>query len=226
MTRDTDHIPAAPFWRKALSRRRRGSVSLEAVLAFPVMMVVFGAIAQIMLLAQARLYVEQAAYAAARSALVHKCRPVDPRFAIKYPLSAAIMATCQDKPQMWENAASWALVGAAPSSNRGCSTAPQAAIEVFNATGPVRSHLTTALTNRLCYAFNNANVTVTVEWLDFVDWPLAPNTPVRLLNNDAAPIKATVEFKYPLTTPFRLFISDGKDGDHHYYMGSATVVLL
>lgn len=228
MTRPARHIAAPMATRKSLfARRRRGSVSIEAILAFPVLLVLFGGVAQVMLLAQSRLYVEQAAYAAARSALAHKCPPFDPIFAAKYPISAAAMATCRDADHAhnWKNAASWALVAAAPSSDRGCTDHPQAAVEIFEATNPQRN-LTPALKNRLCYAFDDNNFAVTVEWMDTVKWPVTGNTEVPVAFARAKPIKATVKFKYPLTTPFRRFISDEKEGDHYYRWGEATVVLL
>jgi len=57
--------------------RRRGSAGLEAALALPIMLILFGAVSQVMITAQSRVHLEQAAHAAARSAMVHLCPPFD-----------------------------------------------------------------------------------------------------------------------------------------------------
>ncbi|MEM8631802.1 MAG: hypothetical protein AAGF74_11230 [Pseudomonadota bacterium] len=214
----TNH-PNIPGW---LLKRRRGSVAMEAVLAFPALLILFSAVSQIMILAQSRVYVEQAAYAAARSALVHKCPPFDPLAAFKSPVAAVRQFNCQDTPQKWEDAARWALVAAAPSSSfataRGqCPVLP--ASTQITAASPLTGSLQTAVTNRVCYAFEPDNVEVDVAW--------KPGSLPSLAGAHAVPIEATVRFKYPLTTPFRRFIHDGKRADGTYWRwGQATVVLL
>lgn len=203
-----------------VSKRRRGSVGLEATLSVPALLVLFGGVAQVMVLSQSRMYVEQAAYAAARSALVHKCPPFDPVAAFKSPMAGLAAYQCQDNPQKWEDAARWALVPAAASSDfsstRG--TCPQITAGHQILGGPSGS-ASEAVKNSLCYAFEPENVEVTVEWM---------NTGLnQYLPDTATPIRATVRFKYPLSTPFRRFINDGKRGDGTYWRwGEATVELL
>lgn len=203
-----------------LGRRRSGIVSIEAILAFPMVLTLFAAVAQVMVTAQARTYVEMAAYAAARSALVHKCLPkdIELRLATRYALPS--IPNCQDDPQKWEDAARWALVPASATSDlsqgRGC---PQirAGVELVKGTGKFAGK-DQALRNAICYAFEDANVSVSVEWVRSPQSYLkAPKT---------LPIRATVEFRYPLSTPFRRFIKDGERGDGTYWrLGKATVEL-
>jgi len=194
-------------WRHTLSRRRRGAVGIEAVLAFPTLLILFGAVAQIMILGQARTYVEGAAYAAARSAMVYKCRPFD--------------LLCTDQPQKWEDAARWALIGASSPSDfakgRGACPDIAAAREALAGTRKTGG-FDAALANAICYAYEPGNVTVDVAW-DQSGLNLLPGA-------TAIPIRAKVRFKTPLSTPFRRFVSDGKRGDGTYWRwGEATVVL-
>lgn len=185
-----------------LKRRRRGSIGLEAVLALPVVLLIGGIIAQTMLLAQNRLYVEQAAYAAARSALVHMCPTFD--------------LTCrQTKKAPWEDAARWTLVAAAPSSGfakaRGnCGNLP-AGVELMK-TAKLNGRLTTALENRICYVTERGNVSVEIE---------------RPIRAGVRTIRATVYFKSALTTPIQKLLSEGKHADGTpWRMLSATVEIL
>lgn len=194
-------------WRHIMKRRRAGAVSLEAVLAFPSVLLLFAAVAQIMILAQARTYLELAAYAAARSAIVHKCRPFEP--------------LCTDQPQKWHDAARWALIGAASPSGfakvRGDCPDIVAARQSLAGTGRTGGY-DEALANALCYAYEPGNVEVEVGWVQ---------TGLNLLPGASSiPMRATVRFRTPLSTPFRRFLSDGKRGDGTYWRwGEATVVL-
>lgn len=97
-------------------KRRRGSITLEAALSIPVLLILFGSVSQVMILAQSRMYVEQAAYAAARAAMVYKCPPFDPVAAFKSPFAALAGFQCNDQPQKWEDAARWALIASSSSS--------------------------------------------------------------------------------------------------------------
>lgn len=216
-------IPQAPRARQFVMRRRRGSISMEAVLALPVLLILFGAVTQFMVLSQARLYVEQAAYAAARSAMVHKCPLFDPLQAFKSPAAAIVGFECEDRPQKWEDAARWALVAASSASQfstaRGNCPQITAGKQLITGTGQV-GNLSSAVSNSLCYAYEPENVTVEVEWVQ--TGLLSP-----LQGSTAVPMRATVKFKYPLSSPFRRFIHDGKRADGTYWKwGEATVVLL
>lgn len=201
---------------------RSGSVSLEFALLLPVVIFIFGILAQYLSLSQSRIYVHQAAYAAARSALVHKCLPTEYISALSNPFSALAGATCQDNPQKWQDAARWHLVGAAPTSEfaqarKQCSSLDAA--QSLMAATPMPAHLHDAFDARLCYAFEPENVEVTVSWEGSVTGVVQRNT--------RPSIRATVRFRYPLTTPIGMFLSDGTRGDGtRWKWGEATVVLL
>ncbi len=220
MTRRMHHILRARV-TQAMMRRRRGAIGIEAVLTFPVLLVLFGAVAQIMITAQARGYVEMAAYSAARSALVHKCPPFNLTQVFSSPFAAVAAFQCQDEPQKWEDAARWALIAASPTSDfapsRGACPQIPAAQRVITGTGKTGGY-DTAVSNSICYAFEPENVQVTVEWVQ---------SGLSLLSSaNSTPIRAKVRFKYPLSTPFRRFLMDGKRGDGTYWRwGEATVVL-
>lgn len=216
-------------------------MSLEAVLAFPVVLLCAGVVTQSMLLAQNRTYVEQAAYAAARSAMVHLCPPDDIFRALTSSWTQILEQDCTPNPQKWEDAARWALVSASPSSdfavNRGTCQPVEAGVELL--TGhPMRSaaedifrgsvtprDLTTAIENRICYAFETDNVHVEVDWKR--DWI---STLSRVFsghpNVGTLPVEATVTFRAPLTTPIQRLLADGErsDGTRWREM-TATVVL-
>lgn len=205
-----------------LTRRRRGMVSIEALLAVPVLLVVFGAVAQTTVLTQSRLHLEQAAYAAARAALVHKCPPFNLVSMLRSPVAALRGTDCTDDPQRWEDAARWALVAAAPTSafaqSRGACPEIRAGAELILGTGEVDG-LDAAVRNALCYAYEPGNVEVTVEWDQSF---LALVTGAERL-----PVRATVRFRYSLSTPFRRFVADGQRADGSYWRwGEATVVLM
>lgn len=212
---------------RALKRRRRGVVTVEAALAIPVLLVLFGAVSQTMLLAKSRMYVEQAAYAAARSAKVHKC-PTTSMFDLwQTPISAIRSlisgGTCTDNPDKWLDAARWALVPASPTSaaarQRGACPTITAGQDLI-AGSVLSDRLEEATNNAICYAFEPGNVQVTeVKWADGLITELAGSA--------ATPIEVTVRFKYPLNTPFRRFLYDGKRPDKTYWRwGEATVTLL
>lgn len=208
-------------------RTRRASVGLEAVMALPVVMVLFGAVSQVLITSQSRVHLEQAAYAAARSALAYKCPPRT--LSINSFRTECFMrgkrnslnAIAQRKA---EDAARWALVAAAPTTGaafaRGC-TVPDAGFEAMTGGNRIAGR-DAALRNALCYVQEPTNVRVELEWLT------AGGLPISL--TDRVPIKATVHFRYPLSTPFRRFLTGnggGKRGDGTYWRaGSATVVLL
>lgn len=204
------------------SKVRRGTLEIEVALIFPLVLLIFGALTQFYLLSQNRIYAEQAAYAAARSAMVHKCPPANILTTLTTGQISLASLTCKDDPQRWEDAARWALVAAASSSD----DAPKrlqcpdmsAAAAMMGATD-LRSELSRAVTNRLCYAYEPENVVVTAEWAP----ELAKGGPGR---DGTVPIRATVRFKYPLTTPIGRFLADGKRSDGtRWRWGEATVTL-
>lgn len=210
-------------------KRRRGSVGIEAAMALPVMLVLFGAVSQVMITAQSRVHLEQAAYAAARSALVYKCPDFNLVAMLKSGVSALRPTECtmnrtqlnRIAQQRAEDAARWALIAAAPTTGsayaRGC---PQikAAEEILTGRDMIMGK-DQAVKNAICYVFEPGNVTVDLEWDTSLLSQISGRTDV--------PITATVTFKFPLSTPFRRFIKDAERGDGTYYKtSSATVTLL
>lgn len=195
-------------------------------MAFPVVLVLFGAVSQVLITSQSRVHLEQAAYAAARSALVYKCPPQT------LSLNTVRTECFQNRARLdqiaqrkAEDAARWALVAAASTTGaaqgRGC-TVPQAAVEVMTGGNRI-SGRDGALRNALCYVHEPLNVRVELEWMTTAGLPISLTARV--------PIKATVHFRYPLSSPFRRFLIgdgiSGKRGDGTYWrQGSATVVLL
>ncbi|MEO9827235.1 MAG: hypothetical protein ABJF50_22765 [Paracoccaceae bacterium] len=209
-----------------LFKHRRASVGLEAVMALPVIMVLFGAVAQVLITSQSRVHLEQAAYAAARSALAYKCPPRT--LSINFLRTecfrnrSGLDAIAQRKA---EDAARWALVAAAPTTGaafaRGCSV-PDAGVEVMTGGNRIAGR-DQALRNALCYVQETANLRVELEWVTTGGLPISLS--------ERVPIRATVHFRYPLSTPFRRFLMNqgisGKRGDGTYWReSSATVVLI
>jgi len=198
-------------------------------MALPVMLVLFGAVAQVLITAQSRVHLEQAAYAAARAALVHKCPPFDLLARLATSPAGLLPGDCDTRrPELDRialaratDAARWALVAAAPTdgsaAGRGCDTVP-AAEDVLTGGDRILGRSDAAI-NALCYVFEPGNVTVDIEWVSPQGFGFA--------SSDEHPIRATVEFRFPLSTPFRRFVHDGKRGDGTYWKsGTATVVLL
>ncbi len=202
-------------------RDEQASITMEAVLSLPILLILFSAVNQTLLLAQNRVYLEQAAYVAARSAIVHMCPPFSFGELLQSPIGAINNTNCQDNPKKWDDAARWALVSASPSSafatdRKACPSIP-AAERLVEATS-LPEKLNDAMLNRICYAYEPENVKVEVEWVTGLATIVGVTRP---------PMRATVTFRYPLTTPFRRFIHDGKRGDGTYWReGSATVTLL
>lgn len=206
-----------------LTRRRRGAMGLEAILIFPPMLILFGAVSQVMILAQQRTYVEMAAYAAARSAMVHRCPEPAVMEALSSPFAALAKYNCTDdasKQRKIEDAARWTLVAASPTSEfakgRGCPNIV-AGLQIARASGKLNG-LDDALTNAICYAYERENVTVTA------DWDLSTIT--RIVGADSIPMRAKVRYRAQLSTPFRRFIYDEKRGDGTYWKWVEAEVVL
>lgn len=197
-------------------------------MALPVMLVLFGGVSQVLISGQSRVHLEQAAYAAARSALVYKCPPMQTMLAVWSPQTVVQTECFRNRQrldaiaqQRAEDAARWALIAASPTTGaaaaRGC-TIPESGLELMT-TGNRIGGRDTAVRNALCYAFEPGNVTVDLEWqTQFVD---------RRAGSTRVPIRATVTFRYPLSTPFRRFVGTGERGDGTYWRtGQASVTLL
>ncbi|MEM9707640.1 MAG: hypothetical protein AAF871_02525 [Pseudomonadota bacterium] len=211
-------------------KRRRASASLEGAMALPVFLVLFGAVSQVMITAQSRMHLEHAAYAAARAALVHMCPPFNLVEKLKSgsipdlrPTDCELNESARNSvaQRKAEDAARWALIAAAPTTGhaagRGCDRVP-AAEEILTGGDHIQGRSQAAI-NALCYVHEPGNVTVTVGW--------DQNLMSQLLGETDVPMRATVTFRFPLSTPFRRFIYDAKRGDGTYWKeGTATVTLL
>lgn len=218
---------------RGLERRRRGSAAIEAALALPAMLVLFGAVSQMLITAQSRVHLEQAAYAAARSALVYKCPDFNLVAELKSVFAGLRPTECTQRRGQLNaaaqaralDAARWALIAAAPttgsSAGRGCERVP-AAEELLTGNDRIAGR-DQAARNALCYVFEPGNVTVDLAWQSGLFPALTGSVDV--------PISATVTFRFPLSTPFRRFLQDeagvGERGDGTFFMTrSATVTLL
>lgn len=197
-------------------------------MVLPAMLVLFGALAQVLVTSQSRVHLEQAAYAAARSALAYKCPPMNVIATLRSSFATAVASECQLRRSQIDaiaqekatDAARWALIAAAPTSSAtrasGCPQVP-AAEQILTGGDKIMGR-DGAVSNALCYVYAPGNVTVTLEWQQSLLTQVAGRTRV--------PIRATVTFRYPLSTPFRRFVYDGKSGDLYWKTGTASVTLL
>lgn len=199
-------------------------------MALPIMLVLFGAVSQVMITAQSRVHLEQAAHAAARAALVHLCPPFDFVDRLNSGIVGLRPTQCdRDRSRLDAlarrkagDAARWALVAAAPTTGaatgRGCPDVPREAVEALTGSDRVAGR-TRAVENALCYVYEAGNVTVELEWQEGAFALVDGQTDV--------PIRATVGFRFPLSTPFRRFVRDGERGDGTYWKyAEASVTLL
>ncbi|MEM1267691.1 MAG: hypothetical protein AAGI50_16925 [Pseudomonadota bacterium] len=196
---------------------RAGSVALEGALVLPVALLLFAAAAQYHAFASARVFTEQAAYAAAQSALVYLC----PEPAERSPGAVLGALDCDDEAERWRNAARWALVPAAPSSGQGgfgsdCDASAPGS-DALAAAGLPGSY-DPALRNRLCYVHGAGTVEVEAVW---IDTPTArPGDPVFRA------VRATVRFQAPITAPIGRLFSDGQHADGLPWAWSTAEVVL
>lgn len=214
--------------RRFVGDRRAMVASVELVmLALPATLLVL-AIVQLMMLARATVVIEHAAYAAARSALVHRCRPVVPLqgsenlFSTADAFWGALSCDESEADAQALRAAQLALIPIGASStratDRGNCIYPEAAVEFIMGAG-VRPGLRGAVENKICYVFEQDNVAVEVDW----STTLEGVSIVRALPT----LEATVVFRMPVFIPVRALFSDGqRDDGSHYREITATVSLL
>ncbi|WP_177172699.1 TadE/TadG family type IV pilus assembly protein [Loktanella sp. DSM 29012] len=216
-----------------LAKCQRGALpSIEFILLlFPVFIVTMSLIQQI-LIAQAVVTTEYAAYAAGRSALVHSCRPVPIMAPGESPIGTAKAIwgalncdepTTEDGSVPWETAARMALLPIAPSSlfsqeRQGNCRYPEAAVE-FIVRGPVGETLRDAVEQKACYVFEGANVSVDLDWV----WTEAQVTLVQTL----PPIRAEVTYHMSIYGPVAGLFSQGRrDDGTHFRIIKAEATLL
>lgn len=213
-------------WRriKAFKSSEEGTSSLEfTLLAVPLLVIVF-CVVQFLLLAHAMVVIKGAAHAAARSALVNKCRPFNVTEAAGNVLGAAVgsfMNNCTDDSEAWETAARIALLPISASYNQdssGCEY-PQAVLMLL-LEDAVRENLEDTLENKACYAFTPENVSVEVNWETQAFGVQVTEGP--------PPITAKVRFRVPLLSPTRKIFNSGQGSQagRYYWEGEASVTLL
>lgn len=216
---------------KSFGTDERGHIaSVEFVLlAVPAILIVLSVV-QTVMIAQAVTVLENAAYSAARSALVHRCRPLSPlsgeQSAVSLARGALGTFTCDNDEADARalTAARLALLPISASNGRsmsrqGACDFPDALIDFIVGAG-VRAELREAVEHKACYAFEDGNVEVDIRWVG----ALSGVTVAR----DVPPIEATVRFRLPVFLPVHGIFSTGeRSGDNsHYREISATVALL
>lgn len=211
----------------AFYRNERGGLpSLEFALISPIMIIFVFCVIQFMLMAHAQIVMRQAAYAAARSALVNDCPPISFESSMGNLFGAAsslLWNKCTPDKEKWETAARIALMPISASDTKsearqsGCKY-PKALTQILSG-DPVRKELDPTLHNKACYAFEPDNVRVEIEWQTLINGVQVKAGP--------PPVKATVKFKFPILAPTRMIFSNGSRGDGtKYWQGQAEVTLL
>lgn len=218
-----DCVTSRGFFRQFV-KQEDGAATLEfTLLAVPLIVIVF-CIVQFLMLAHATIVVKGAAHAAARSALVNKCRPFNLSEASDNILGAAVSAfqgKCSDNPEAWETAARIALLPISSSYQRDedrCDY-PEALVALLQQDA-VRANLTETLENKACYAFEPENVSVEVQWETQAFGVQVTEGP--------PPITAIVRFRVPLLSPVRRIFGgrEGTIGGAYYWPAEASVTVL
>lgn len=201
-----------------------GASTLEFTLLFVPMLIIAFVVVQFLLLAHAMIVIEGAAYAAARSALVNKCRPVsvsDLGENILGTVIGSIAGDCVDDSQAWDRAARIALMPISASWARDGASCnyPQAVLKLLKEDA-VREGLSETLENKLCYAFTAENVQVDVNWEGQIG--------SIQISDGPPPITAKVTFRVPLLSPTKKIFGGraGSEAGTYYWEGAASVTLL
>ena len=214
-----------------LLQNRSGAVhALEFLfVSIPVILCMI-AIVQFIFIAQTMVALEYAAYSAARSALVHSCRPVPllaPGQSVFGVLKGVWGTDDCDEPSSatgrWATAARIAIIPVSPSSTKSAARQgecgyPAASVD-FLAVGPVGEPLRDALHHKACYAFEANNVQVSLKWeLGKGGMALVKTLP---------PITATVQYRAPVFVPVRgLFATDRREDGTYYRLLTAEATVL
>ena len=201
-----------------------GLPSVEFALISPAIILISFCLIQFMLLAQAKIVIKSAAYAAARSALVHYCQPIGIQSLstdLVGTLTQSLWNNCSDNTEMPETAAKLALIPISSSNdksrNRYSCNVPTALTEIMTHEY-TRAGLTESLENKACYAFEPSNSTVTIEWQEQLG--------VINLTKGPPPITAWVSFKVPVLAPVRMIFGKGSRGDGTRYLELSSKVSL
>jgi len=200
---------------------------MEFTLLSPLLIIIVFTIVQFILLAHQQLVMKQAAYAAARSALVYECPPTGLEGWWDNPLGTAgqmLFQKCTPDRTKVETAMRMALITISPSSSKsetrqGTCAYPTAIMELLLG-NPVRVGLSDTLHNRACYAFEPQNTQLELEWKT----QLPGNIQVT---RGPPPIKVIVKFRMPLLAPTSGIFGTGQRSDKSWYrQGQVEVTLL
>lgn len=207
---------------ESLLQDRSASVATQFLMSLPVLVLLGALGVQFLDAARSSLVLHHAAFAAARSALVNKCPPTSIGILTGGIAGVVDRLTCSDNPEAWTNAARVIATAMAPSSDAGYRNHdcrfPEALAQLA-LQGPVDRDLRSALVNKACYAQDSANLAVTVSWQADLVTALTPGS--------LPPIKALVEFRFPMVAPLGGLLSDGRHADGGYWRrGRAEVTLL
>lgn len=203
---------------RALHDDRSGAaVTIDFLVIAPVALFVIAMFIQAMILAHQSVIVHVAAFAAGRSALVHKCPP--PSLANATDIrNWTGAATCSDSDAdaLSIRAARTVLIAAAPASSfarergacNGLASDPLGMLVAPMVIGSgVPDSLRAAIDNKVCYVLesgNDANVRVETRWMKLIG--LATSRP--------PPLTSKVSYRYALTTPIGVFLAQGRRGDN------------
>ncbi|GLQ35937.1 hypothetical protein GCM10007939_22210 [Amylibacter marinus] len=191
----------------------------------PILIIVTCCVIQFMMMTQAQIVMKSAAYAAARSALVHGCPTISLVNVASNVASLATTISCSPKEEEWENAARIALLPIASSSPkskaRGGCNYPEALITIMMRDAVRNSaRMRTALENKACYVFEPDNVAVQIDWQSTIPG-------VVQITRGPPPVKAKVQFKLPVLAPVRMIFSTGELSDGtKIWAGEAEVTVL
>lgn len=231
------------------------AVTIDFLLIVPVGLLVISLLVQALVLAHQSLVVHAAAYSAARSTLAHGCPPTM-RAMIAGGVGLDFLSGCDDDRATERAllASQTVLVAAAASSDfardrGGCPDARDTVLgkglPVLLEGAGVRPGLRKAVDNKICYVLETANVTVETDWQGSADTDLIATLAEFIAgigggdDEEAAlpggalraatarpPVKATVRFRYPVTTPVGMLLADGRRADGtRWREGVAAVVL-
>jgi Flp pilus assembly protein TadG len=200
-----------------------GLPALEFVLVSIPAILLSMSIVQYMLFANSVIVMRSAAYAAARSALVNHCPPIELTGALAN-IATAAMNSCTPNNAEILNAARIALIPIASSSpkskaRQGSCSFPDALPAIIVGAMRNSSNMKQAFEHKACYAFEPGNVTVDIKWDDL--WG------GLTIGKKMPPVTAKVTFKLPLLAPVRAIFFNGRFSDGvHYYQTSVEVTLL
>ncbi len=197
--------------------------AVEFILVSIPMIMISMCILQYMLFANSVVVMRSAAHAAARSALVHHCPPLELTGALGN-LATAAMSKCTPNNAKILDAARIALIPIAPSSTRskarqGSCGFPDALTAIIVGAMRNSSNMKQAFEHKACYAFEPGNVKVDIKWDDM--WG------GMTIGKKLPPVTAKVTFRLPLLAPVRAVFFNGKHSDGvHYYETSVEVTFL